>query len=159
MLACLVLYGSRCVADDTTTHAHRRDELATMANRVLRMRQALYDALIECGAPGDWKHILNQRGLFTYSGLTGGHSLPCACWTIVDVTHTCTCSESSGSAGDKPPCVHAVDGAHEHVRCDASQRDEACSRHPRRCLCACWASFRLLRLLIDIGMPTVEVDG
>ncbi len=42
-----------------------------MAERVLRMRKALYDALVECGAPGDWKHILNQRGLFTYSGLTG----------------------------------------------------------------------------------------
>ena len=113
-----------------------------MANRVLRMRQALYDALIECGAPGDWKHILNQRGLFTYSGLTGGAQLAvclmdeCGC-----DSHLHTCSESSGSAGDKPPCVHAVDGAHEHVRCDASKRDEACSRHPRRCLCACCVSF------------------
>jgi aspartate aminotransferase len=49
----------------------RLGELKTMADRVLKMRQALYDALIECKAPGTWEHILNQRGLFTYSGLTG----------------------------------------------------------------------------------------
>jgi aspartate aminotransferase len=47
-----------------------RQELFTMSERVLRMRKALYDALVECNAPGTWTHILNQRGLFTYSGLT-----------------------------------------------------------------------------------------
>ena len=41
-----------------------------MSSRVLEMRQALFDALNKVGAPGTWQHILNQRGLFTYTGLT-----------------------------------------------------------------------------------------
>ena len=49
----------------------RREHLTTMSQRVLAMRKALRDALIAVGAPGNWDHIVNQRGLFTYSGLSG----------------------------------------------------------------------------------------
>eukprot|EP00042_Codosiga_hollandica_P027509 m.137532 g.137532 ORF g.137532 m.137532 type:complete len:418 (+) comp52507_c0_seq2:71-1324(+) len=65
-------HGSRIAATILTSDALRaewRQELATMSGRILRMRQSLHSALVECGAPGDWSHILNQRGMFTYSGL------------------------------------------------------------------------------------------
>lgn len=41
-----------------------------MANRIKEMRQKLYDSLVEVGAPGDWTHIINQIGMFSYTGLT-----------------------------------------------------------------------------------------
>ncbi|GBG73434.1 hypothetical protein CBR_g16150 [Chara braunii] len=44
-------------------------ELRGMANRIIQMRKQLYDALILRETPGDWSHILNQIGMFTYSGL------------------------------------------------------------------------------------------
>ena len=32
--------------------------------------QALFDELQAQGVPGDWQHILNQIGMFSYTGLT-----------------------------------------------------------------------------------------
>eukprot|EP00850_Spirogloea_muscicola_P014667 SM000107S14033 [mRNA] locus=s107:11063:15025:- [translate_table: standard] len=61
-------------------------ELKGMADRIIRMRHQLYEALQERGkhlmpeyfalnflpprTPGDWSHILKQIGMFTFTGLT-----------------------------------------------------------------------------------------
>ncbi|GAB4816612.1 hypothetical protein N2152v2_003658 [Parachlorella kessleri] len=45
-------------------------ELKGMADRIITMRQKLYEALQEVGAPGSWDHILKQIGMFSYTGLT-----------------------------------------------------------------------------------------
>ena len=45
-------------------------ELKGMADRIITMRQKLYDALQEVGAPGSWEHIVKQIGMFSYTGLT-----------------------------------------------------------------------------------------
>ncbi|KAL4451958.1 hypothetical protein ABPG75_007620 [Micractinium tetrahymenae] len=45
-------------------------ELAELPGSMLRRRQQLYDALQEVGVPGSWEHILKQRGMFSYTGLT-----------------------------------------------------------------------------------------
>eukprot|EP00884_Botryococcus_braunii_P006173 jgi/Botrbrau1/15557/Bobra.0274s0001.1 len=58
------------VLSDPALYAEWREELSGMANRIKDMRQKLYDALLEVGAPGDWKHIINQIGMFSYTGLT-----------------------------------------------------------------------------------------
>lgn len=34
------------------------------------MRRALYDELRRLGTPGNWDHIINQIGMFSYTGLT-----------------------------------------------------------------------------------------
>lgn len=47
-----------------------KQELKGMADRIHTMRQGLYDALQEVGAPGDWTHILKQIGMFSFTGLT-----------------------------------------------------------------------------------------
>ncbi|CAI0408507.1 unnamed protein product [Linum tenue] len=44
-------------------------ELKAMIVRIVNLRHQLYDALCERGTPGDWKHIVNQVGMFTFSGL------------------------------------------------------------------------------------------
>lgn len=44
-------------------------ELKMMADRILSMRSKLHVELTRLGTPGDWTHILNQIGMFTYTGL------------------------------------------------------------------------------------------
>jgi aspartate aminotransferase len=44
-------------------------ELKAMADRIIRMRQQLFDALRARGTPGDWSHIIKQIGMFTFTGL------------------------------------------------------------------------------------------
>ena len=42
----------------------------TMADRIRQMRQDLYQALKVNGTPGSWEHIINQTGMFSFTGLT-----------------------------------------------------------------------------------------
>lgn len=44
-------------------------ELKAMADRIISMRQELFDALTTRGTPGDWSHIIKQIGMFTFTGL------------------------------------------------------------------------------------------
>ncbi|EGG17697.1 aspartate aminotransferase [Cavenderia fasciculata] len=46
------------------------DELKLMSGRIMRVRQELYDALVARKVPGDWRHIVQQIGMFTYTGLS-----------------------------------------------------------------------------------------
>lgn len=45
-------------------------ELKMMSNRILDMRSKMKAALIAKGCPGNWDHITNQIGMFSYTGLT-----------------------------------------------------------------------------------------
>ena len=45
-------------------------ELTTMRNRINGMRQKLVDALVAKGVPGDYSFMTQQRGMFSFSGLT-----------------------------------------------------------------------------------------
>ncbi|GAB4837259.1 Aspartate aminotransferase 3, chloroplastic [Ancistrocladus abbreviatus] len=45
-------------------------ELKAMADRIISMRQKLFDALCARGTPGDWSHIIKQIGMFTFTGLS-----------------------------------------------------------------------------------------
>ncbi|RAL08526.1 aspartate transaminase, cytoplasmic [Aspergillus homomorphus CBS 101889] len=42
----------------------------TMNQRLTSMREALYEALVKHAAPGLWTHIIEQRGMFSYTGLS-----------------------------------------------------------------------------------------
>lgn len=46
-------------------------QLKSMAGRIIEMRKALYDGLVELKTPGVWTHIVNQIGMFSFTGLTG----------------------------------------------------------------------------------------
>lgn len=45
-------------------------ELREMSQDVINKRQMIYNLLIEASAPGDFSHLLTQRGLFWFSGLS-----------------------------------------------------------------------------------------
>ena len=66
----LPIYASRL-----RTHQRQREEwfaqVKYMAERIVKMRTALRDALVACGAPGNWDHIVNQIGMFSYTGIPG----------------------------------------------------------------------------------------
>jgi aspartate aminotransferase len=42
-----------------------------MSGRIGNMRKALYDKLIQHKTPGTWEHIINQIGMFSFTGLKG----------------------------------------------------------------------------------------
>lgn len=46
-------------------------ELKEITSRVRIMREMLYKKMVEQKTPGNWEFILNQRGLFTFTGLSG----------------------------------------------------------------------------------------
>lgn len=46
------------------------DNLVCMVDRIKTMRMELYKFLKAKGTPGSWEHIVNQIGMFTFTGLT-----------------------------------------------------------------------------------------
>lgn len=50
---------------------YRRDHIRTMSGRIKEMRKALYEKLLKLQTPGKWEHIINQIGMFSYTGLSG----------------------------------------------------------------------------------------
>ncbi|KAJ3546719.1 hypothetical protein NM208_g1871 [Fusarium decemcellulare] len=47
-----------------------QQDLVTMSSRIRSMRQKLYDELVRLQTPGDWSHIINQTGMFGYTGIS-----------------------------------------------------------------------------------------
>lgn len=65
-------HGARIVASILNNPAlceEWNDQLKAVAERILRARQLLLSKLKELGTPGDWAHITNQCGMFTFTGL------------------------------------------------------------------------------------------
>ncbi|CAM9485915.1 unnamed protein product [Choristocarpus tenellus] len=58
------------VMSDKALKQQWKGELSFMAGRISRMRQLLVDNLKAVGAPGCWDHLVTQRGMFGYTGLT-----------------------------------------------------------------------------------------
>jgi aspartate/tyrosine/aromatic aminotransferase len=66
------LHGARIVAmalSDPELYKLWLKDLTMMANRIIDMRQVLYDQLQKLKTPGDWTHILKQIGMFSFTGL------------------------------------------------------------------------------------------
>lgn len=66
-------YGARVanvVLSDPELSRQWREDMKEMSGRIISMRQALFDELTALGTPGSWKHIVEQVGMFSYTGLT-----------------------------------------------------------------------------------------
>ncbi|KAF3480409.1 putative Aspartate aminotransferase [Arthroderma uncinatum] len=66
-------YGPRIAAkilSDPALVEMWKEDLVTMSSRIKSMRRALYDELQKLQTPGTWEHIINQIGMFSYTGLT-----------------------------------------------------------------------------------------
>jgi aspartate aminotransferase len=62
------------VLSDPALFGEWTQQVKQMADRIKTMRQLLFDALVQRGTPGKWNHILEQIGMFTFSGLTPAQS-------------------------------------------------------------------------------------
>ncbi|KAI9370668.1 pyridoxal phosphate-dependent transferase [Aspergillus egyptiacus] len=58
------------ILTDAKLTAQWHEDLKTMSSRIISMRQALYNELVRLQTPGTWKHIVEQNGMFSYTGLT-----------------------------------------------------------------------------------------
>lgn len=63
-------YIAKHVLTNDTVFTAWTKELEYMSNRIITMRAALKKALIAKGCPGNWDHITDQIGMFSYTGLT-----------------------------------------------------------------------------------------
>ncbi|OJJ01346.1 hypothetical protein ASPVEDRAFT_82870 [Aspergillus versicolor CBS 583.65] len=66
-------YGARIaskVLNDPSLFAQWEDDLRTMSGRIAEMRSGLRQRLESKGTPGSWRHITDQIGMFSFTGLT-----------------------------------------------------------------------------------------
>ncbi len=66
-------YGARIaslVLNDKKLFAQWEEDLRTMSGRIIEMRKALRSKLEELGTPGEWQHITEQIGMFSFTGIT-----------------------------------------------------------------------------------------
>lgn len=67
-------YGARIVSTILNDPALREEWMnciRIMSSRIQQMRQALFGELTKLKTPGTWNHILDQIGMFSYTGLNG----------------------------------------------------------------------------------------
>jgi aspartate aminotransferase len=65
-------YGARIVdkiLNDPVLFEEWTENLLVMSGRIKAMRKALYDELLRLKTPGSWNHIIDQIGMFSYTGL------------------------------------------------------------------------------------------
>jgi malate dehydrogenase len=58
------------VLKDPALYQEWRDAIRTMAHRIIAMRAGLRQRLEQLGTPGNWTHITQQIGMFSYTGLS-----------------------------------------------------------------------------------------
>ncbi|KAH8102614.1 PLP-dependent transferase [Cristinia sonorae] len=67
------LHGARIASTILGTpelYSQWEGEVKGMAERIISMRDRLYDNLVAQKTPGDWSHIKSQIGMFSFTGLT-----------------------------------------------------------------------------------------
>ncbi|TFK29837.1 aspartate aminotransferase [Coprinopsis marcescibilis] len=79
-------HGARLVSlilNDPELFAEWKRDVATMSGRIIDMRNELYRQLTEVyKTPGNWDHIVNQIGMFSFTGLN-----PQQCQAMVEKAH------------------------------------------------------------------------
>lgn len=71
-------HGARIVSyvlNNPELYGQWRDNIKTMSSRIIEMRKRLREALEALGTPGNWNHITDQIGMFSYTGLNEEQSL------------------------------------------------------------------------------------
>ncbi|KAI0078928.1 PLP-dependent transferase [Panus rudis PR-1116 ss-1] len=67
------IHGARIastILNNAELYKEWEQEVKGMANRIISMRDRLYDNLVAQGTPGEWGHIKSQIGMFSFTGLT-----------------------------------------------------------------------------------------
>lgn len=67
-------YGARIVQtilNDDVLYEEWLKNLKEMSGRLISIRESLYNELSRLNTPGTWHHIIDQIGMFSYTGLSG----------------------------------------------------------------------------------------
>ncbi|KAF3909689.1 hypothetical protein AA313_de0208385 [Arthrobotrys entomopaga] len=67
------IYGAKIAAtvlNDPALFEEWKQDLCVMSGRIIAMRKALYEKLVELKTPGTWDHITSQIGMFSFTGLS-----------------------------------------------------------------------------------------
>ena len=67
------IYGAKIasiVLNDKQLFSEWEEDLRTMSGRIIEMRKSLKSNLEKLGTPGNWDHITNQIGMFSFTGMT-----------------------------------------------------------------------------------------
>ena len=70
------IYGAKIasiVLNDDALFKQWEADLKTMSGRIIDMRKSLKSELDQLDTPGDWKHITDQIGMFSFTGLNEAH--------------------------------------------------------------------------------------
>lgn len=59
------------ILNDADLYDEWLKNLIVMTTRIKYVRRRLYDELIGLKTPGSWNHIIDQIGMFSYTGLNG----------------------------------------------------------------------------------------
>merc|ERR1719466_278772 len=62
------------VLTDSVMYQEWKDCIKIMADRIINMRKGLRERLEKLGTPGNWNHITDQIGMFSYTGLSQAQS-------------------------------------------------------------------------------------
>ncbi|KAI8906049.1 pyridoxal phosphate-dependent transferase [Gorgonomyces haynaldii] len=68
-------FGARIVStvlNDPVLYQEWKQQLESMAQRIIQMRKQLFDRLVSLKTPGTWNHIVDQIGMFSFTGLEPG---------------------------------------------------------------------------------------
>ncbi len=72
-ISCSPRFGATIVStivEDPELYRQWTEDLKTMSSRILSVRKAVVEGLAKLGTPGSWKHVTDQIGMFSYTGLT-----------------------------------------------------------------------------------------
>lgn len=61
----------QAILNDPDLFDEWQENLRVMPKRIKSIRQSLYNELIRLNTPGSWQHIIEQIGMFSYTGLNG----------------------------------------------------------------------------------------
>lgn len=67
-------HGARIVQtilNDAKLYEEWQDDVKVISNRLISMRSCLHAELLRLKTPGTWNHIIDQVGMFSYTGLNG----------------------------------------------------------------------------------------
>lgn len=109
------LHGARIastILSDPKLNATWLKEVEGMANRIITMREELYNALThDLKTPGEWGHIKSQIGMFSFTGLTAPQTQALAEKAHVYMTKDGRISMAGLNSGNIRYFAEAVDAA------------------------------------------------
>lgn len=59
------------ILNDAELYSEWLKNLVVMSTRIKSVRRLLYNELVRLETPGSWNHIVDQIGMFSYTGLNG----------------------------------------------------------------------------------------